>query len=60
MYVKGGVSVLWRFLATESSWILMKILLLFHLKNSFRSQVFKFLSWLFGHAKETVSLEREG
>ena len=31
---------------------------LFHLKSSFRSQVSKFLSRLFGHVEKTARLER--
>ena len=31
---------------------------LFHLKSPFRSQVFKFLSWLFGHVEKTARLQR--
>ena len=33
---------------------------LFHLKSSFRSQGWKFLSWLFGHVEKTAWLERQG
>ena len=47
--IKGALSGLRQFLATESPLKLMKIAFLFHLKSSFALKILKFLSWLFGH-----------
>ena len=49
--VKGALSVLRQFLATESPLQMMKNALYFTLKTLFTLKIFKFLSWLFGHVK---------
>ena len=52
---KGAVSGLRWFLATENPWKLTKNAFYFILKPRF---ALKYLSWLFGHAEQTVWLER--
>ena len=55
---KGAVSGLRWFLATENPWKLIKNAFYFILKPRFTLKTFKYLSWLFGHAEQTVWLER--
>ena len=55
---KGAVSGLRWFLATENPWKLIKNAFYFILKPRFALKTFKYLSWLFGHAEQTVWLER--
>ena len=50
--IKGALSGLRRFLATESRLKLMKNSSLFHLKSFFVLKIFNFLSWIFGTVKK--------
>ena len=54
---KGALSCLRQFLATESSLKLMKNAFYFTLKSLFVLRIFKFLSWLFGHAEKRLDLK---
>ena len=53
---KGALPGLRQFLATENP--LKPISIFFTLKTLFVLNIFKFLSWLFGHAEKKVWLER--
>ena len=55
LMIKGALSDLRQFLATENSLIMMKNAL-FYLKSFFRSQVFKFLYWIFSHVDRKIRL----
>ena len=57
--VKGALSGLIQFLATESPLKMMKNAFDFTVKALFVLKIFKFLSWLLGHV-EKVWLERSG
>ena len=57
--VKGALSGLIQFLATESPLKMMKNGFDFTVKALFVLKIFKFLSWLLGHV-EKVWLERSG
>ena len=52
--VKGTLSRLRQFLATESPLQIMKNAFCFILKALFVLKIFKFLSWHFGRAEETA------
>ena len=56
--LKGALSGLRQFLATESPLKVMKNAFYFTLKALFVHEIFKFLSWLFGSVEKTAWLER--
>ena len=50
--LKGALSGLRQFLATERPFKMMKNTFYFTLKGLFIPKIFKFLSWLFGHVEK--------
>ena len=50
--LKGALSGLRQFLATERPFKMMKNTFYFTLKGLFISKIFKFLSWLVGHVEK--------
>ena len=53
-YIKGALSDLKQFLATESPLKAMKNAFYFTLKALFLLKKFKFLSWIFGHVEKQL------
>ena len=56
--LKGALSGLRQFLATESPLKVMKNAFYFTLKALFVHEIFKFLSWFFGYVEKKAGLER--